>query len=150
MPFPLYKTLHLQLQGQLTILKNKFHPEETTLPATGAKPNNIISDYYNYGSGSLAEIHLHNGEFLHNIGLRGQGMQIAMLDGGFLTYTSLKAFDSANINAQVLSTWDFVDRHASVLEDHHARHAVLLDHCGKYPGPVYWQSTKGKVSFIQD
>ncbi len=98
--------------------QNKFLPGGTALPATGAKPGNITTDFYNYGSGSLAEIHLHNGEFLHNIGLRGQGMRIAMLDGGFFNYTSLKAFDSANTNAQVLSTWDFVDRHASVLEDH--------------------------------
>ena len=47
----------------------------------------ITRDYFNYGIFSFNEIHLHNGEFLHNIGLRGQGMQIAILDNGFNNYT---------------------------------------------------------------
>lgn len=76
------------------------------------------ANYFDYGNGaSFNEIHLHNGEFLHNIGLRGQGMQIAILDGGFFHYTSLSAFDSANANGQFLSTWDFVAREQSVVED---------------------------------
>ena len=33
-------------------------------------------------------------------------MQIAVLDGGFFHYTTLSAFDSANINGQFLETWD--------------------------------------------
>ncbi len=98
--------------------QNKFPSEAAALAATSPKTDEIATDYYNYGSGSLAEIHLHNGEFLHNIGLRGQGMRIAMLDGGFFNYTSLDAFDSANSNAQVLGTWDFVDRNATVSDDH--------------------------------
>ena len=84
---------------------------------TSAKPAQIKTDYFNYGANSFNEIHLHKGEFLHNIGLRGQGMQIAILDGGFYNYTSLKAFDSVNANAQILSTWDFVAGHANVAED---------------------------------
>ena len=76
------------------------------------------SDYFNYGPNSLAEITLHNGQFLHNLGLRGNGMQIAMLDGGFYNYLSLPAFDSVNSHNRVLTTWDFVSRHASVSEDH--------------------------------
>ena len=30
----------------------------------------VEADYFNYGTSSYNEIHLHNGEFLHNIGLR--------------------------------------------------------------------------------
>ena len=44
-------------------------------------------------------------------------MQIAMLDAGFQNYTTLKAFDSVNMNGQVLNTWDFVARESSVVED---------------------------------
>src|SRR6185295_12920984 len=87
--------------------ENKFPPEGKPLAPLAGKTEGITSDYYNYGSGSYAEIHLHNGEFLHNIGLRGQGMRIAMLDGGFFDYPTLDAFDSVNANAQVLNTWDF-------------------------------------------
>lgn len=100
------------------ISDNKKFPEEGKLLLnTAARTGEAASDYFNYGAGSLAEIRLHNGEFLHNVGLRGQGMQIAMLDGGYFNYTSLKAFDSINTNAQVLSTWDFVAGNASVVED---------------------------------
>lgn len=98
-------------------VKNKFPDDGKLQLNSAARTAQTESDYFNYGTGSLAEIHLHNGEFLHNIGLRGQGMQVAMLDGGYFNYTSLKAFDSINANAQVLSTWDFVAGNASVVED---------------------------------
>ena len=98
--------------------KSKFKETILSLPDASARPGQIKTEYFDYGPNSFNEIHLHNGEFLHNIGLRGQGMQIAMLDGGYLNYTSLNAFDSVNANAQVISTWDFVDRNASVVEDH--------------------------------
>lgn len=74
------------------------------------------SDVFNYGS-SATQIRMHNGQFLHNIGLRGQGMQIGMLDGGYNSYLTLRAFDSARAAGQILDTWDFVARHASVNED---------------------------------
>ncbi|HEX7905359.1 MAG TPA: S8 family serine peptidase [Chitinophagaceae bacterium] len=95
--------------------RKKFAGENIITPLLPAA--RVTTDFYSYGTNAYNEIHLHNGEFLHNIGLRGQGMQIAMLDGGFFNYTTLKAFDSVNINGQVLSTWDFVDRQASVVED---------------------------------
>jgi serine protease AprX len=94
--------------------------ESNFLPiGANARIGNVASDYYNYGTNSFDEIHLHNGEFLHNIGLRGKGMQIAMLDNGFNNYTSptLHAFDSANANHQVLGTWDFVAHEQDVSND---------------------------------
>jgi hypothetical protein len=96
-------------------LRNKFAGEEITeLPPVTER---IEADYFNYGTNSFNEIHLHNGEFLHNIGLRGQGMHLAMLDNGFTNYTALKAFDSANTNGQILGTWDFVARESNVIND---------------------------------
>lgn len=95
--------------------EDKFlSPEEGPGPG---RTNRATANYYNYGNTSYNEIHLHNGEFLHNIGLRGQGMQIGMLDNGYFNYTNLKAFDSARINGQVLGTWDFVAREANVAND---------------------------------
>lgn len=76
----------------------------------------VDADFYNYGQ-SYNQVHIHNGEFLHNIGLRGQNMVIGILDAGFRNYTSLKAFDSVNANGQVLGTYDFVARETSVVED---------------------------------
>jgi serine protease AprX len=115
LPFVLNTSTVAARQGSR--VKNKFPDDDRPLVNSPAKTAQTESDYFNYGAGSLAEIRLHNGEFLHNIGLRGQGMQIAMLDGGYFNYISLKAFDSINVNAQVLSTWDFVSGNASVVED---------------------------------
>ena len=96
---------------------NKFEMEETITPVSAQRNSQTTADFFNYGTSSFNEIHLHNGEFLHNTGLRGQGMLITMLDGGFFNYTSLKAFDSANSNGQILSTWDFVAGNATVTDD---------------------------------
>ncbi len=99
-------------------LKNKIESEHSSPATTSSRPGSIESNFYNYGDNSLKEITLHKGEFLHNIGLRGQGIQIAMLDAGYFNYTTYKAFDSVNTNNQVLSTWDFVSREETVVEDH--------------------------------
>ena len=87
---------------------------------TGTTPNPVpqnVNDYYSYGQ-SFGQVHLHNGEFLHNRGFRGQGMQMAILDAGFFHYLTLPTFDSVRNNGQVLGTWDFVSGNASVDEDH--------------------------------
>jgi subtilisin family serine protease len=76
----------------------------------------ITTDVFSYGN-SFEHVHIHNGEFLHNIGLRGQNMIIGMLDAGFQNYTGMTSLDSARNNGQILGTWDFVDRHSSVVED---------------------------------
>lgn len=75
-----------------------------------------MDDFFNYGA-SYAQVHIHNGEFLHNIGLRGQGMIIGMLDAGFQNYLTVKAFDSARANGQILGIYDFVAHDSSVNED---------------------------------
>lgn len=101
-----------------------------------------VNDYYNYGANAYAEIHLHNGEFLHNIGLRGQGMTITMLDGGFFNYNTLKAFDSVNLNGQVLSTWDFVDRNTSVTEDNEHGMQTFSTIAANIPGQFVGKAPK--------
>ncbi len=83
---------------------------------TSGKGLRVAADFYSYGSSSN-QIKIHNGDFLHNIGLRGQNVVIGMLDAGFFNYTSLPAFDSARINGQVLGTWDFVSNNAVVTDD---------------------------------
>jgi serine protease AprX len=123
--------------------KEKF--EIAFTPLNPINTQRINGDYYDYGMNGYTEIHLQNGEFLHNIGLRGQGMQIAMLDGGFQNYTNLKAFDSVNTNGQILSTWDFVARHASVVEDHIHGMQCLSTIAANIPGQ--WVGKAPKASF---
>ena len=96
---------------------DKFSLENNISPITNTLRTEKIADYYNYGTSSFNEINLHKAQFLHNIGLRGQGLQIAMLDNGFNNYTALPAFDSANINSLVLGTYDFVNKEVNVIND---------------------------------
>jgi hypothetical protein len=95
---------------------SKFDDDFLPIDNSNRRTSKTNGDYYDYGN-SFDEIHLHNGEFLHNIGLRGRGMQIALLDNGFNNYISFDAFDSVNANNQVLGTWDFVAREQNVSDD---------------------------------
>lgn len=88
--------------------------EETVYPS---RTRHITGNVFNYGQ-SQRQVSIHNGQFLHNLGLQGQGMIIGMLDAGFFQYTSLRAFDSVNANRQVLGTYDFVASETGVTEDH--------------------------------
>lgn len=73
-------------------------------------------DTLNYGN-NFDQIHIHEGEFLHQKGYHGQGVLIAVLDAGFYNYAESIAFDSVRRNNQILGTYDFVMDDSSVNED---------------------------------
>lgn len=80
---------------------------ETIEALTTASPARVSGTLVNYGQ-TFNQIHIHNGEFLHDRGFLGQGMTIAVLDGGFSSYKTNPAFDSIRLNGQVLGERDFV------------------------------------------
>lgn len=129
--------------------RNKFEPEEYILPNVHERAERVAADYFNYGLTSYNEIHLHNGEFLHNIGLRGQGMHIAMLDAGYFNYTGLRAFDSVIAGGQILSTWDFVSRHSSVTEDHSHGMQCLSTIAANIPGQFIGKAPKASFHLFR-
>jgi len=106
------------------------------------KVQKVNGDYYDYGANSQMEIQMHHGEFLHNIGLRGDAMQIAMIDAGFYNYNTFKVFDSININGQVLETWDFVARESSVAEDYSHGMSCLSTIAANLPGQFVGMAPK--------
>ena len=83
--------------------------------ANGATHLNGINDIQ-YG-GSFNQIHIHEGEYLHNLGFTGDGITIAMLDAGYQSYLTNPAFDSLRLQGHILGTWDYVADEASVNED---------------------------------
>lgn len=122
--------------------KDKFEIEK--LPAVNpinTQRNTATNDYYNYGN-TYNEISLHNGQFLHNIGLRGQGVLVAVIDAGFYQYTTLKAFDSVNANNQILQTWDFVNNETSVAEDDTHGMSCFSTIAGNVPGTFVGNAPK--------
>jgi serine protease AprX len=123
---------------------NKKLDAESNLGPHDTLPQNTINDYYNYGQ-SFGQVHLHNGEFLHNRGFRGEGMQMAVLDAGFFHYLTLPTFDSIRNNNQVLGTWDFVANDANVDEDHPHGMNCLSIIAANMPG--VFMGTAPKTSF---
>lgn len=124
-------------------LPDKFSFERKLSPAANSviRTNTTTADFFNYGN-TYNEIRLHNGEFLHNIGMRGQTMLVAVMDEGFYQYTSLKSFDSVNANGQIIQTWDFVAREASVVEDGSHGMSCLSTICGNIPGQFVGNAPK--------
>ena len=109
--------------------RNKFKNQVTDL--RGASGNKDLS----YGN-SFDQIHLHEGEYLHNAGFRGDDMLISVIDAGFFHYNSLPAFDSVLINGQIKDTRDFVKNKASVYEeDTHGMYCFSIL-AGNIPGKL--------------
>ena len=80
------------------------------------RPSYPNSNYYDYGL-AYQQIHLHNADFLHNHGFRGNNLQMAITDAGFYKYDILPTFDSVRNSNKILGTWDFVANKASVSEE---------------------------------
>lgn len=118
---------------------NKFNEQINTITSPVTVSN--VSDFYNYGS-SGPQIHIHEGEYLHNKGFHGEGMLVAILDAGFYHYLSLAAFDSVRYNNQVAETYDFVNNETSVDEDHyHGMHCFSIM-AANLPGQLVGTSPK--------
>ncbi len=106
---------------------------------------NLNANYYNYGN-TYAQIHLHQGEYLHNLGFHGEGMQVAILDAGFYSYLTNPAFDSVLLHQQVLGTYDYVNLKESVAEESvHGAYCFGLKAAkepgnliGTAPAAAYW------------
>jgi serine protease AprX len=124
-----------------TTTREKLVTGEQPFNSTG-RETQLMADYFNYGTGSFNEINLHKGQFLHNIGLRGQGMIIAMLDGGFFNYNTLDAMDSIIINNQVLDTWDFYSYNTNVADDHQHGMQCLSIIAANIPGTFIGKAPK--------
>lgn len=99
-----------------TIPVNNKSYNVTPFINTNQRIQQPFADSLNYGN-SATQIKIHNGEFLHNIGGQGKGMQMAFLDGGFFGYQTNPFFDSVRNQNRILATRDFVMNEISVNED---------------------------------
>ena len=127
------KTIAARLNNNWRLPIDKFKQENILEPIKQNLKTQSTQDVFNYGN-TYNEIKLHNGQFLHNIGMRGEGMLLAIIDAGFYQYKTLSSFDSMNINNQVVQTWDFVARDTSVVEDDSHGMSCLSTITGNIPG----------------
>ncbi|MEO8088162.1 MAG: S8 family peptidase [Bacteroidota bacterium] len=104
--------------------KNKFESLNSMSMNNHRNAAPLETQSYSYGLG-YNQIHIMNGDYLHNLGFRGEGMIISILDGGFYHADQLPAFDSLNADGRILGTWDFVANEPGVFEDDSHGEAVL-------------------------
>lgn len=81
------------------------------------KKEQLLADTASYG-GSYGQLALFNGQYLHDQGYLGDGVQIAVLDAGFLHVDSLSAFKKLRDEHRILGTRDFVDPTDNIYEQH--------------------------------
>lgn len=122
--------------------RNKFN-EEISQTTTGTQTLQTTADFFNYGN-SFTQIHIHEGEFLHNNGFRGEGMLLAMFDAGYRNYLTLTAFDSVRNNNQIIETYDFVKNEISVNEDDSHGMFCFSIIAANWPGQLVGSSPKAK------
>lgn len=121
----------------------KFTETIDKLPAIGSF-DRTAADVYTYGN-SYNQVHIHEGEYLHNLGFDGRGMMIGVLDAGFNSYKTIPFFDSARNNGQILGERDFVAFDNSVNEDDTHGMYCLSTMAANYPGKMV--GTAPKASF---
>lgn len=106
------------------------------------------TNYYNYGT-NYAQIHIHQGEYLHNLGFHGENMTIAVIDAGFYHYLSNPMFDSMRLNNQVLGTYDYVNLKTSVDEENSHGMMCLSTIAANRPGIMTGTCPKAKFWLLK-
>jgi len=118
----------VQLTKPANVLKsfsNKFSDEVL----------NTEYDPENYGN-AIDQLTQLNGQYLHRQGFRGKGIQIAILDAGFLNANTIEAFDSLRNSNRILGTRDFVDPTSDIYAQNYHGMSVLSCMGGNIPGSL--------------
>ncbi len=126
--------------GDKKFVKSFFANEAYDLTWNGSYNSNINRSF-DYGP-SYNQIHMLRGDELHDLGYRGEGIVIAVLDAGFENANTIAAFDSLWDNNQVLGSWDFVNRSPMTFNKHSHGTYVLSTMGGNVPGTLIGTAPK--------
>ncbi|MFH1160138.1 MAG: S8 family serine peptidase [bacterium] len=151
-----------QLPFVLNVLKNgpkslptqpfddKFAMEKPWLnPGSSGTPVSLkVADSAEYGL-SFTQVHMVKTDLLHNLGFRGYGKVIAVLDAGFQNANSLSPFDSLWQNNQILGTRDFVTPGGNVFVGHPHGMEVLSIMGGYVPGQLIGMAPKASFWLLR-
>ena len=121
---------------------NKFYE-----PADNSAYNFNI-DTALYGP-SAVQVEQLNAHVLHGENFKGQGIHIAVLDGGFLNVDEYTAFDSLRSDNRILGTKDFVDPGVEFYETHYHGMSVLSCMAGNIPGELIGTAPKASYWLIR-
>jgi hypothetical protein len=104
---------------------------------------------YDYG-GAYNQIHMLNGDALHDMGYNGAGKIIAVLDAGFMNVDIIDAFDSLWNNGQILGSRDFVNPLNPDIFGSHYHGCMVLSTMGAYwPGNIVGSAPKADYWLVR-
>lgn len=108
-------------------------------PNRPAKKRLPVKDYPRpEGGGEFGYTGLQNGLLnltpLYLAGHRGEGIWVAVMDGGFTNADTLPIFDSVALQGRLFPGWDFVERDGAVYEGAQHGTSVLSVMAGNLPG----------------
>ena len=124
---PFVESVQCIYQGPL-LLKKTGNPSFLPMPNVSTKMYDLsfAGSDNPYGQSSLQNQMLAT-DFLHGSGFWGQGMLIAVMDGGFSGVAGMSSFANAFAQGQMLGNWDFVEQDAEVYED--SQHGTFVLSC---------------------
>ena len=113
--------------GIKTAFEKPFFQHESISSKGGASNYKSGSGYLSYDYGFADnQISMLKGNLLHDLGFRGQGMTIAVIDAGFNSVNVLHAFDSLWANHQILGTRDFVEPQHDLFRTDISTHGMMV------------------------
>jgi len=102
-------------------------------PVLAPKKQYPVKSGFNYGI-AAGQINQLNGTGLHNEGYRGKGIQIGVIDAGFMNVNINPAFDSLRLQGRLLGIKDIINPNSNIYaEDSHGA-MVLSTMTGNLPG----------------
>lgn len=126
---------NLDFVREYQVTKNQYANKSVSVNKFGIEDGDPVIDSAFYGA-AVSQIAQINGHYLHQMGFKGQGMHIAVLDAGFTNSNQLSAFEPLWQNNQVLGTKDFVNKDAIFFANHHHGTYVLSIMAANLPGQL--------------
>ena len=148
--FPFVKSTNSVAPRNPSLISSKrFKEEINPIPFVfGNRNSGSKGDAFDYGS-NFNQVHIQEGEYLHNKGFKGDNIQIAVLDAGFSQYKTVTAFDSVRINQQILGERDLVNFDNSVNEDDSHGMYCLSTMAANWPGKMIGTAPKANYWLIR-
>lgn len=106
-------------------------------PPAGTTAKRVAANTYNYGT-AYTQINQLHGQTLHQAGYTGQGMQIAVIDAGFMNVNSNPFFNKLRHEGRIIGTKDFVNSNSNIYSEHnhgaHVLSTMAADSTATYTG----------------
>jgi uncharacterized protein YuzE len=104
---------------------------------------------HSYGD-SYRQIEMLNGHFLHDLGFEGQGVDLAVFDGGFLFADELPAMKHLFSEGRIISQHDLLHFNSSEVFDASTHGMMVLSHmAGIIPDSLYGTATQANYFLFQ-